>query len=76
MIWTISWLSPADLSKVWSTPRDVEKVEKDIERQISSGTNVFDYVNYRILTKEGTEKTVEEFGHLIHVPGGRTPPPA
>lgn len=56
--------------------RDVEKVEKDIERQISSGTNVFDYVNYRILTKEGTEKTVEEFGHLIHVPGGRTPPPA
>lgn len=76
MIWTISWLSPADLLKVWSTPRDVEKVEKDIERQISSGTNVFDYVNYRILTKEGTEKTVEEFGHLIHVPGGRTPPPA
>lgn len=57
-------------------PRDVEKVEKDIERQISSGTNVFDYVNYRIFTKEGTEKTVEEFGHLIHVPGGRTPPPA
>lgn len=37
-------------------PRDVEKVEKDIERQISSGTNVFDYVNYRILTKEGTER--------------------
>lgn len=57
-------------------PRDVEKVEKDIERQISSGTNVFDYVNYRIFTKEGTEKTVEESGHLIHVPGGRTPPPA
>ena len=57
-------------------PRDVEKVEKDIERQISSGTNVFDYVNYRIFTKEGTEKAVEEFGHLIHVPGGRTPPPA
>ena len=57
-------------------PRDVEKVEKDIERQISSGTNVFDYVNYRIFTKEGTEKTVEEFGHLIHVPGDRTPPPA
>lgn len=50
-------------------PGDAEKVEKDIERQISSGTNVFDYVNYRILTKEGTEKTVEEFGHRIHVPG-------
>lgn len=50
-------------------PQDAEKVEKDIERQISSGTNVFDYVNYRILTKEGMEKTVEEFGHLVHVPG-------
>lgn len=50
-------------------PCDAEKVEKDIERQISSGTDVFDYVNYRIVTKDGTVKTVEEFGHRLQVPG-------
>ena len=50
-------------------PQDAEKVEKDIERQISSGADVFDYVNYRIVTKDGTVKTVEEFGHRLQVPG-------
>ena len=50
-------------------PCDEEKVEKDIERQISSGADVFDYVNYRIVTKDGTVKTVEEFGHRLQVPG-------
>ena len=50
-------------------PCDAEKVEKDIERQISSGTDVFNYVNYRIVTKDGTVKTVEEFGHRLQVPG-------
>lgn len=50
-------------------PCDAEKVEKDIERQISSGADVFDYVNYRIVTKDGTVKTVEEFGHRLQVPG-------
>ena len=50
-------------------PCDAEKGEKDIERQISSGADVFDYVNYRIVTKDGTVKTVEEFGHRLQVPG-------
>ena len=50
-------------------PCDEEKVEKDIERQISSGADVFDYVNYRIVTKDETVKTVEEFGHRLQVPG-------
>ena len=50
-------------------PQDAEKVEKDIERQISSGADVFDYVNYRIVTKDGTVKTVEEFSHRFQVPG-------
>lgn len=50
-------------------PCDAEKVEKDIERQISSGADVFDYVNYRIVTKDRTVKTVEEFGHRLQVPG-------
>lgn len=50
-------------------PDDMEKVEKDIDRQISSGADVFDYVNYRIVTKDGTVKTLEEFGHRLQVPG-------
>ncbi len=50
-------------------PDDMEKVEKDIDRQISSGADVFGYVNYRIVTKDGTVKTVEEFGHRLQVPG-------
>ena len=50
-------------------PCDAEKVEKNIERQISSGADVFDYVNYRIVTKDGTVKTMEEFGHRLQVPG-------
>ncbi|MGN0953983.1 EAL domain-containing protein [Dialister sp.] len=49
-------------------PDDVEKVEKDIKRQISSGTDVFDYVNYRIVTKDKTVKTMEEFGHRLTLP--------
>ena len=55
--------------KSFAHPCDAEKVEKDIERQISSGADVFDYVNYRIVTKDGTVKTVEEFGHRLQVPG-------
>lgn len=50
-------------------PDDIHKIEKDIEQQISSGADVFDYVNYRIVTKTGEVKTVEEFGHRIEVPG-------
>ena len=50
-------------------PCDAEKVEKDIERQISSGADVFDYVNYHIVTKDGTVKAVGEFGHRLQVPG-------
>lgn len=50
-------------------PDDIHKIEKDIEQQISSGSDVFDYVNYRIVTKTGEVKTVEEFGHRIEVPG-------
>lgn len=47
-------------------PDDLEKTEKDIWRQINGGDSNLDYVTYRIVTKTGKVKLVDDIGHLVH----------
>ena len=52
-------------------PDDLEKVENDIHAQTFSSEKIHDYVRYRILTKQGKTRYIEDFGHLLHGKGGR-----
>lgn len=49
-------------------PDDIERVEESITRQISSNEFGLDYVTYRIITKTGRIKVVDDIGHLVHTP--------
>ncbi len=46
-------------------PEDIEETNKIIEEQIKL-TNGFDYVKYRIITKTGKIKHIEDWGHFVH----------
>ena len=46
-------------------PEDIEEVDSIIRQQISA-TNGFDYVTYRIITKNGNIKKIEDWGHFVH----------
>ncbi len=46
-------------------PEDIEKIEDSIKSQVSA-TGGYDYIIYRIITKNGNIKTVEDWGHCVH----------
>ena len=46
-------------------PEDIEEVDSIIKQQIKA-TNGFDYVTYRIITKNGNIKKIEDWGHFVH----------
>ena len=46
-------------------PDDVDRVEAEIESQIARDTDAFDYVEYRIIRKDGIVRWVEDYGHFI-----------
>ena len=46
-------------------PEDIEEVEQIIKKQIAA-TDGYDYVTYRIITKNGEIKKIEDWGHLVH----------
>ncbi|MBQ6112765.1 MAG: EAL domain-containing protein, partial [Synergistaceae bacterium] len=46
-------------------PEDIEEVESIIRKQIAS-TDGLDYVTYRIITKNGNIKKIEDWGHFVH----------
>lgn len=46
-------------------PEDIEEVETIIRKQIAA-TGGFDYVTYRIITKNGNIKKIEDWGHFVH----------
>ena len=48
-------------------PEDVEEISRIIEEQIHA-TGGYDYVTYRIITKNGRIKRVEDWGHFVHDP--------
>ena len=47
-------------------PDDLERVETYIKRQIEDDLQAMDYVEYRIIRKDGRVCWVEDFGHLVH----------
>lgn len=47
-------------------PDDLDRVEKEISQQISNSPRNMDFVEYRIIRKDGQVRWVEDFGHLIH----------
>lgn len=57
-------------------PEDRSRVDKDIRDQISGSPEKLDFVNYRIVRKDGSLRRVEEFGHRVHELDGRTPLPS
>lgn len=47
-------------------PADVDKVEESIRTQIARGNDNLDYVEYRIVRKDGKVRWVEDYGHFVH----------
>ncbi len=45
---------------------DLYKIENQIQAQTVLGEKKHDYVRYRILTKKGKIRYIEDFGHLLH----------
>ena len=52
-------------------PDDLERVESDIMAQTFHSGERHDYVRYRIRTKQGRIRYIEDFGHLLHDNSGR-----
>ena len=49
---------------------DLQKIEDDIAKQTMFGEKRHDYVRYRIRSKTGEIRYIEDFGHLLHGEGG------
>ena len=47
-------------------PDDLERVESYIVKQVTDDLHALDYVEYRIIRKDGQICWVEDFGHLVH----------
>ncbi len=47
-------------------PDDLYKIENQIEAQTIFAEKRHDYVRYRIITKQGEVRYIEDFGHLLH----------
>ncbi len=47
-------------------PEDIEKVEKSIRDQVEKSIYDLDYVEYRIIRKDGSIRWVEDYGHFIY----------
>lgn len=53
-------------------PEDLHKIENQIQAQTLFGEKRHDYVRYRILTKQGEIRYIEDFGHLLHWTDGKS----
>ena len=47
-------------------PEDVDEVEASIRSQIAHSGEDLDYVEYRIIRKDGMVRWVEDYGHYVH----------
>lgn len=56
-------------------PEDLERVEWEIENQIQSSDENMDYVQYRIIRKDGEIRWVDDWGHLESSKWGGGAPP-
>lgn len=53
-------------------PDDLYKIENQIQAQTGIGEKRHDYVRYRIISKDGNIKYIEDFGHLLHWVDGKS----
>lgn len=53
-------------------PDDLLKIENQINAQTIYGDKRHDYVRYRIITKSGEVRYIEDFGHLLHWKNGKS----
>ncbi|MBR2765301.1 MAG: GGDEF and EAL domain-containing protein, partial [Blautia sp.] len=51
-------------------PEDIIKIQSQIHAQTSISQMRHDYVRYRILTKQGEVRYIEDFGHILHSKNG------
>ncbi len=47
-------------------PEDLDEVEQSIKEQISASQYDLDYVEYRIIRKDGSLRWIEDYGHYIY----------
>lgn len=47
-------------------PDDIEEVERSIKEQIESSVYDLDYVEYRIVRKDGQVRWIVDYGHFVH----------
>ncbi len=47
-------------------PDDREETLRSIDRQIASRSDDMDYVEYRIIRRDGTVRWIEDYGHFVH----------
>ncbi len=47
-------------------PDDIEAIENSIQNQIANSIYDFDYVEYRIVQKDGSIRWVADYGHFLH----------
>ncbi len=47
-------------------PEDLERVERSISQQIGGSDNNLDFVEYRIVRKDGAIRWIEDYGHFAH----------
>lgn len=50
-------------------PDDLEPVEQSISEQVASSQYDLDYVEYRIIRRDGNVRWVEDYGHFVHTDG-------
>lgn len=53
-------------------PDDLHKIENQIQAQTLFGEKRHDYVRYRMITKNGEIKYLEDFGHLLNGKNGKS----
>ncbi len=51
-------------------PEELDAVEESIKKQIANSQADLDYVEYRIIRKDGSVRWVDDYGHFIHSEGG------
>ena len=47
-------------------PEDYEKIESSIDGQIQQDADHYDYVEYRIIRKDGSVRWLLDYGHFVH----------
>lgn len=47
-------------------PEDLEAAEQSIKQQIFTGGSDLDYIEYRIIRKDGSIRWLEDYGHFVH----------